>query len=168
MLLRAVNMHPYKLQVQHVDFQRVLKNKKMHMKVPLHFVRRRRSRPAVKGPGGVVSHVLNELDITCFPTTCRSSSRSIFRKSRSAIDPRAGSALPKGRERCLLEGENPVVATASVPKLGYRGGSGRCGRAAVPASEVPAAKQVEKPEAAVPEKAEKPAKGEKGDKGEKK
>ncbi|HEX7249978.1 MAG TPA: 50S ribosomal protein L25, partial [Burkholderiales bacterium] len=27
-LLRAVNMHPYRLQVQHVDFQRVLKDKK--------------------------------------------------------------------------------------------------------------------------------------------
>jgi large subunit ribosomal protein L25 len=37
-LLRSVNMHPYKPQVQHVDFQRVLKDKKLHMKVPLHFV----------------------------------------------------------------------------------------------------------------------------------
>src|SRR5213594_1832770 len=33
-LLRAVNMHPFKLQVQHVDFQRVVKDKKIHMKVP--------------------------------------------------------------------------------------------------------------------------------------
>src|SRR5512145_1784500 len=33
-LLRSVSMHPYKPQVQHVDFQRVLKDKKLHMKVP--------------------------------------------------------------------------------------------------------------------------------------
>src|ERR671936_1149365 len=37
-LLRAVNMHPFKLRVQHVDFQRVSKDKKIHVKIPLHFV----------------------------------------------------------------------------------------------------------------------------------
>ena len=37
-LLRAFNMHPFKMQVQHIDFQRVSKDKKIHMKVPLHFV----------------------------------------------------------------------------------------------------------------------------------
>src|ERR1700741_2734043 len=65
-LLRSVSMHPYKPQVQHVDFQRVLKNKKLHMKVPLHFVNAEKS-PGVKDQGGVVSHVVNEIDITCFP-----------------------------------------------------------------------------------------------------
>src|SRR2546421_1969636 len=65
-LLRAVNMHPYKLQVQHVDFQRVLKDRKIHMKVPLHFVNAEKS-PGVKEQGGVVSHVLNDLDVVCFP-----------------------------------------------------------------------------------------------------
>src|SRR2546429_52153 len=51
-LLRAVNMHPFKLQVQHVDFQRVVKDKKIHMKVPLHFVNAEKS-PGVKEQGGV-------------------------------------------------------------------------------------------------------------------
>src|SRR5919106_6129413 len=37
-LLRAVSMHPYRPQVQHVDFQRVSKDRKIHMKVSLHFV----------------------------------------------------------------------------------------------------------------------------------
>ncbi len=36
------------------------------MKVPLHFVNAEKS-PGVKEQGGVVSHVLNELDITCLP-----------------------------------------------------------------------------------------------------
>jgi large subunit ribosomal protein L25 len=65
-LLRSVTMHPYRPQVEHVDFQRVQKNKKLHMKVPLHFVNAEKS-PGVKDQGGVVSHVLNEIDITCFP-----------------------------------------------------------------------------------------------------
>ena len=37
-LLRDIQMHPFKLQVLHIDFQRVDPNKKIHMKVPLHFV----------------------------------------------------------------------------------------------------------------------------------
>ena len=37
-LLRDYQMHPWKKQVVHVDFQRVDKNRKIHMRVPLHFV----------------------------------------------------------------------------------------------------------------------------------
>src|SRR5438093_120852 len=33
-LLRSLNMHPFKPQVQHIDFQRVSKDKKIHMKLP--------------------------------------------------------------------------------------------------------------------------------------
>ena len=65
-LLRAVNMHPFKAQVQHIDFQRVSKDKKIHMKVPLHFINAENS-PGVKEQGGLANHVLNELDITCLP-----------------------------------------------------------------------------------------------------
>ena len=66
MLLRAVNMHPWKAQVQHVDFQRVRADQKIHMKVPLHFVNAELS-PAVKVAGAVINHVMNELDIRCLP-----------------------------------------------------------------------------------------------------
>ena len=46
-LLRDVQMHPFKKLVLHVDFQRVDKNKKIHMKVPLHFINAETS-PRVK------------------------------------------------------------------------------------------------------------------------
>lgn len=63
-LLRDFNMHPFRQQVQHIDFQRVEKNKKIHMKVPLHFINAEIS-PGVKISGGVVSHVMNDLGIQC-------------------------------------------------------------------------------------------------------
>ena len=66
-LLRDFVMHPFRQQVQHIDFQRVSKNKKIHMKVPLHFVNAEVS-PGVKLSGGIVSHVLNDLNIACFPS----------------------------------------------------------------------------------------------------
>jgi large subunit ribosomal protein L25 len=65
-LLRDVQMHPYRPLVLHIDFQRVDANKKIHMKVPLHFINAELS-PAVKEGGAVVSHVLNEIDISCLP-----------------------------------------------------------------------------------------------------
>lgn len=65
-LLRDVQMHPYKQQVLHVDFQRVDKNKKIHMKVPLHFINAEIA-PGVKVSGGLISHVLTEVDVTCLP-----------------------------------------------------------------------------------------------------
>lgn len=65
-LLRDVQMHPFKKLVLHVDFQRVDKNKKIHMKVPLHFINAEIS-PGVKTSGGIVTHILNEVDVTCFP-----------------------------------------------------------------------------------------------------
>ena len=66
MLLRDVQMHPFRNEILHVDFQRVDENRKIHMKVPLHFVNGEIS-PAVKVSGAIVSHVLTELDISCLP-----------------------------------------------------------------------------------------------------
>ena len=65
-LLRDFQMHPFRQQVQHVDFQRVDQKKKMHIKVPLHFINEAIA-PGVKLGGGKISHVMTELDITCLP-----------------------------------------------------------------------------------------------------
>jgi len=65
-LLRDVQMHPFRNEVLHVDFQRVDENRKIHMKVPLHFVNAEVS-PAVKLNAAIVSHVTTEVDITCLP-----------------------------------------------------------------------------------------------------
>jgi large subunit ribosomal protein L25 len=65
-LLRDFQMHPFRQQVLHVDFQRVAKDKKIHIKVPLHFANAEIA-PGVKLGGGIISHVLNELEIACLP-----------------------------------------------------------------------------------------------------
>lgn len=65
-LLRDVQMHPFKQQVLHVDFQRINQNQKIHVKVPLHFVNAEIA-PGVKLSGGMVSHVLTEIEVSCLP-----------------------------------------------------------------------------------------------------
>jgi large subunit ribosomal protein L25 len=66
-LLRDVQMHPYKQQVLHIDFQRVDAKTRLHMKVPLHYVNSEESQ-AVKFEHCVVNHVMSELDISCLPS----------------------------------------------------------------------------------------------------
>jgi large subunit ribosomal protein L25 len=63
-LLRDFQMHPYKPQVLHCDFQRVDATTKITKKVPLHFIGEETS-PAVKTDHCTVNHVINDLLITC-------------------------------------------------------------------------------------------------------
>lgn len=65
-VLRDWQMHPWKPQVVHIDLQRVSATEKLHMRVPLHFLGADVA-PGVKLQGGIVSHIFNELDITCLP-----------------------------------------------------------------------------------------------------
>jgi len=65
-LLRDVQMHPYKQLILHVDFQRVDATTRLHMKVPLHFFGDDQS-PAVKAEGCIANHVLSEIEVTCLP-----------------------------------------------------------------------------------------------------
>jgi large subunit ribosomal protein L25 len=116
-LLRAVNMHPYRMQVQHVDFQRVQKDKKIHMKVPLHFANAEKS-PGVKEQGGVVNHVMNELDVTCFPDDLPEFIEVDLSNLTVAHSLHLRDlTLPKGVEAALHKDENPVVATVVIPAL---------------------------------------------------
>jgi large subunit ribosomal protein L25 len=175
-LLRAVNMHPFKMRVQHVDFQRVTKDKKIHMKVPLHFVNAERS-PGVKEQGGIASHVLNELDIVCFPDDLPEFIEVDLSNLTVAHPLHVRDiALPKGVELALHKTENPVVATVVIPSLVTEEEEAAAAAAAVAPSEVPTTEQAVAPkegegapaEAEKGKGADKPAAADKGEKKEKK
>lgn len=63
-LLRDYQTHAYKPLVLHIDFQRVDATHELHIKVPLHFVNEEAG-PGVKLNGGLVNHVITELEIHC-------------------------------------------------------------------------------------------------------
>src|SRR5512138_3168553 len=129
----------------HIDFQRVSKDKKIHMKLPLHFVNAEKS-PGVKEQGGVVNHVMNELDIVCFPADLPEfieidlSNLSVGH-SLHVRD----LTLPKGVELTLSKEENPVVATVVVPALITEEEEAAAAAAAVAPSEVPTTEQAAEP-----------------------
>ncbi|MDO5623577.1 MAG: 50S ribosomal protein L25/general stress protein Ctc [Pseudomonadota bacterium] len=65
-LLRDLQIHPFRQQILHIDFQRVSAKQKIHMKVPLHYSGEEESN-AVKIDKCLVNHILNELDVSCLP-----------------------------------------------------------------------------------------------------
>ena len=65
-ILKDVQRHPYKNAIVHIDFQRVEDNQKIRMSIPLHFVGAAVS-PGVKTQGGLVSHLRNEVEVSCLP-----------------------------------------------------------------------------------------------------
>ena len=66
-LLRDLQMHPFKQLILHADFQRVDAKTKMHMKVPLHYSGQENS-PAVKVDSCLVNLLIMELEVTCLPS----------------------------------------------------------------------------------------------------
>lgn len=63
-LLRDLQLHAYKIEVLHVDFQRVDTSREMHIKVPLRFLNEDIA-PGVKLSGGMVNHVMTEIEVVC-------------------------------------------------------------------------------------------------------
>lgn len=114
-LLRDYQMHPYKPIVLHVDFQRIDAKQKLQTRVPLHFINQEIS-PAVKLSGAVVSHVLNDLMISCLPKDLPEFievdlSNLAVGHSLHVRD----ITMPAGVTLVLHSGENPTVVTASIP-----------------------------------------------------
>lgn len=118
-LLRDTQWHPYKQQVLHVDFQRVDKDHKIHVKVPLHFLNAETA-PGVKLGGGKPHHIVNELDVQCLP----GSLPEFLEVDMGALE--AGHSihandlkLPAGVELVAhIKVENPAVASINAPKGG--------------------------------------------------
>jgi large subunit ribosomal protein L25 len=114
-LLRDVQMHPFRNEILHVDFQRVDENRKIHMKVPLHFINAETS-PAVKLNGAIVSHVTTEVAVSCLPKDLP----EFIEVDLGQLDVGhsihvSALALPPG-VTVVAQKTDPVVATAVVPR----------------------------------------------------
>ncbi len=115
-LLRDVQYHPFKQLVLHVDFQRVDAKKKLHTKVPLHFMNQE-TNPAVKLSGAVITHVVTELEVECLPADLPEFLEIDLAKIEAGQTMHAKDIpLPKGVSLTIaIDAENPVVASATIP-----------------------------------------------------
>ena len=116
-LLRDYQMHPFQQRVLHADFQRVAADKKIHMKVPLHFINAENS-PGVKVAGGLVQHVMNELEVRCLPKDLPEFITVDLANLQAGHSMHLSSlTLPAGVEAIVPKGEDPTVATVVIPRV---------------------------------------------------
>jgi|SRR5688572_11221745 large subunit ribosomal protein L25 len=117
-LLRDFQMHPFRQQVLHVDFQRIDPKKKIHMRVPLHFMNQETA-PGVKTGGGVVTHTMNDIEIHCLPDQLPEYIEVDLKDAQlNDIIHVNDLKMPEGVEPVLkLKSDNPPVVSIHVPKV---------------------------------------------------
>jgi large subunit ribosomal protein L25 len=140
-LLRDVQYHPFRPQVIHVDFQRVDAKTRLHMKVPLHYVKAEESQ-AVKFENCVVNHVMSEIDISCLPADLPEFIEIDLSGLKKGMSLHLNDiSLPKGVTAVTRGKPNPVLVSVVVTGGGEEAaeGAGAEGAAAAPAADAKAA-----------------------------
>ncbi len=156
-LLRDYQMHPFKQMILHADFQRVAADRKIHMKVPLHF-KNGDIAPGVKVAGGAVQHIVNDLDITCLPKDLPEFIEVDLHELQAGHSVHVSDIkLPAGVESTALsKGDDITVATIVMTRaMSADEEAADLGTAAPSAADVPTTAQKAKEE----ETAKEPAKG---------
>jgi len=115
-LLRDFQMHPWKQQVLHIDFQRIDPTTRLRIKVPLHYGGEENS-PAVKTDKCLISHVANDVEIECLATQLPefiSVDLSNLVKGQSL---HVSDIVPPSGVRIVRHGKlNPVIVAVTMPK----------------------------------------------------
>jgi len=117
-ILKDVQRHPYKPRIAHVDFQRIRADEKLHMHIPLHFTGAE-SAPGVKDAGGLVSHIMNDVEVSCLPDDLPEYLElDLSEMQLNQILHLSDIKLPKGVEivDLLHENDKPVVSV-HVPRV---------------------------------------------------
>jgi large subunit ribosomal protein L25 len=115
-LLRDLQMHPFKQQVLHIDFQRVEARTRMTVKVPVHYSGEEES-PAVKTENCLVNHVLTEMTVSCFPADIpefiavdlSGLTKSSSLRVKDVVLPKNVKAVAKGQVNPVMVSVTPIV-----------------------------------------------------------
>ena len=116
-IVKDVQMHPARNAVVHLDFQRVLENEKIRIRLPVHF-KGQAAAPGVKTQGGLVSHRISDVEVACLPKDLPEfleldMSTMALNDSKYLTD----IPLPPNVQLTLLAaGKNEVVVTIHPPR----------------------------------------------------
>lgn len=117
-VLKDLQRHPYKPQINHIDLMRIKAGEKMTLSVPIHFTNESES-PAAK-EGAVISHLISEVEIKCLPTDLPTS-LDVDTSELTTDKPihLSDITLPSGVElahAAANEEQNQAIISASMPK----------------------------------------------------
>jgi large subunit ribosomal protein L25 len=116
-LLRDFQMHPWKQQVLHIDFQRIDANTRVRIKVPLHYGGEENS-PAVKTDKCLISHVANDVEIECLATQLPEFIAVDLSNLVKGQSLHVSDIVPPTGVRIVRHGTlNPVIVAVTLPKV---------------------------------------------------
>ena len=116
-IVRDVQMHPARNAVVHVDLQRVIESEKLKIHLPIHF-KGEASAPGVKTQGGIVSHLIQDIEVSCLPKDLP----EFLELDLSAMNLNEAKhlsdiALPAGVTIPELAHRNPPVVSVHSPRV---------------------------------------------------
>jgi large subunit ribosomal protein L25 len=112
---KAMQRHPSKQFIMHADFVRVVAGQKLTAVVPVHFV----GEEAPVKKGGEISHVVNEIEVTCLPKDLPEFIEvDLSTAEVGAIIHLSDLKAPKGVEFvALAHGDDKAVANVHAPRV---------------------------------------------------
>lgn len=115
-IVKAMQMHPTKLHVMHVDLLRIDAKTELTLQIPIHFIHEEDG-PGVK-QGGVVNRILTKLEIQCLPTQIpKAIEVDLSQLELNQTLHLSDIAIPKG-VTCLAikqDEKNPPVVSVHIP-----------------------------------------------------
>lgn len=116
-VVKAIQRHPFKPKIQHMDFYRINPKEKLTMHIPLHFEGETVA-PGVKA-GGVVSRFMNEIEVRCLPADLPEFIKvDVSKLGMDEYVHLADVQLPAGVEIiALTHGDNKPVANVHMPHI---------------------------------------------------
>ena len=106
-LLREVQMHPYKPEVLHVDFFHLHAGEKIHLKIPVRLI----GIPVgVHTDGGVLDQVLYDLEVECLPGNIPDAVEIDVSNLVLGESVRVGDIPPHEGVKFLQDGELPIAS----------------------------------------------------------
>ncbi|WP_025856547.1 50S ribosomal protein L25/general stress protein Ctc [Pseudomonas sp. CHM02] len=114
-IVKAMQRHPSKQFIMHADFVRVVAGQKLTAIVPVHFV----GEEAPIKKGGEISHVVNEIEVTCLPKDLPEFIEvDLSAAEVGAIIHLSDLKAPKGVEFvALAHGDDKAVANVHAPRV---------------------------------------------------
>jgi len=114
-LLRDYQMHPFRQQVLHLDFQRVSEKEEVQMRIPLHFINEDIC-AAVKIPGAHIAHIATDVEIRALPKNIPQYIEVDLKDMEAGVTLHLSNlVLPEGVSLVnLLRGEDSAIATVAV------------------------------------------------------
>jgi len=147
-ILKALQRHPYKPRILHMDLLRIDANAKLTMRIPLHFSTAENA-PAVK-EGGVISHLMGDIEVRCLPADLPEYiSVDVSNMVLNQHIHLSELTFPKGVESVLLShDDDQSVASAHMPRIIEEEPAPVAAEGEVAAGEVPTVEEGKEGEAA--------------------